>query len=132
MASARTPRAAQSSTTPRTASRGTVRTARSTGPGRSRTDGYARTPATSAAFGLTGKTGPRNPFRSRASRTRWPIPAGSREAPTTATAFGRKNGTSEATVATRSRVSTRATLASVGATARSTSTSPPSARSATG
>ena len=38
---------------------------------------------------------------------------GSREAPTTATARGRKNGRNEAAVATRSRISQRATLAVV-------------------
>ncbi len=54
---------------------------------------------------------------------------GSREAPTTATDLGWKKGRSEAAVATRSRISRRATLVSLGTTDRSTSISPPSSLS---
>src|SRR5690606_12142350 len=88
--------------------------ARSTGPGISLTDGYAGIDETTFALGLTGYTGPLKPVVIRFCKTRYPMLPGRREAPITATERGRKNGSSEAWVAMRSRCSAIATLRSVG------------------
>ncbi len=100
---ARTPLWPQASTTPGTSGAGTVTMARSMAPGTSPMVGYAGTPATEAASGFTGKTGPVNSRRSRFRRISWPIEPGLREAPMTAIDRGRSSGVIDWTEARRSR-----------------------------
>ena len=67
-------------------------TARSTGSGMSAIDAYARTPATAAAFGLTGYAAPSKPESRMLRKSSPPIEPRRVEAPTTATVAGAKNG----------------------------------------
>ncbi len=80
----------QSSTTAATLAAGTHTTARSTGPGTASTVGYACTPATDVAFGLTGCTGPQKSPASRSRSTPLPIVPVRRLAPTTAMDVGER------------------------------------------
>src|SRR5512144_1216350 len=75
-----------------TCSAGTTITARSTGSGISRTDGYALIEWTLEALGLTGNAAPVKPYRSMGARISLPMVSGRRDAPMTATARGRRIG----------------------------------------
>ena len=67
---------------------------RSTSQGTSRIDSYACMLRITPPLGLTGKTGPLNPYCTRLRTTMWPMEYGLAEAPITATARGRKSPSS--------------------------------------
>ena len=104
--------------------------ARSTGSGRSRILGYARIEPTTEGVWVHWVDGPLKAIHDQGFEDPKADARGVARGPTTATDVGRNNGRSEAVVNSRSS-SPRATLASVGSTAKASCTSPCSSVSCT-
>ncbi len=92
------------------------------------TPGDAGTPATWAAWGLTGYTGPANSCTSRLRSTAWPTLPRSRPAPITATERGASSRRTASASARWARASTAASASGVGWRSKWTSITPSSNR----